>query len=190
MIKSETNLFFLEEAIDLYRSFWNKNWHGHKDKQECSFDGSSKDLDMLAYCEYELGFPEENYESAAIIWANVIQANSILDWGRDKKGNICLFYSGDEYSTFSLNIENYVSEFMYRNVSQFDNFYYLTEKVLIDIFITEASAEPYMKLIKIVKSSKEYSYSENLMYSIQEIYGFSSNKCIELAAIPAHGVSC
>jgi len=181
MIKNETNLQFLDEAITLYESFWEKNWHGHEEKQECNFDGSSKDLDMLGYCEYELGFPEENYDSAALIWANVIQTNSILDWGRDKKGNICLFYSGDKYSTFSINIENYVSEFMYRNISQFDNFYYLTEKVLIDIFMTEISAEPYKELLKIVKSSEDYSYSGSLIYSINEIYGPSSNKCIELA---------
>lgn len=183
MIKKETNLKFLDEAVNLYQSFWERNWRGHEYKQECNFDGSSKDLDMLGYCEYELGFPEEDYNSAALIWANVIQTNSILDWGRDKKGAVCLFYSGDKYSPFSIRIENYVSDFMYREISQFENFFLLTEKVLIDIFLTEISTEPYKKLIKIVKSFEDDSYSERLIYSIQEIYGFRSSKCDELANI-------
>ena len=54
MIENETDLKFLDEAVNLYKSFGERCQHGHEDKQECNFNGSSKDLDILAYCEYEL----------------------------------------------------------------------------------------------------------------------------------------
>lgn len=184
MLQKITDLSFLKEAIDLYGGFWERNWSGHENKQECLFDGSKQDLNMLAYCEYELGFPEEDYDNAALIWANVIYANSYLEWGCDQDRNIYLYHEENGDYTFAINVKSYVFGFMVSNVSQFDNFHFLTEKILIEMMLSnQHTINEYDELIKIIQEFGEYSYSESLIEAIGDIYKPSSKKCKELSKL-------
>ena len=175
------NEIFLQNAIKLYSEFWGRVWTGHAEKQECMFDGSSGDLGMLEYCEYEVGYPEENYDNAAIIWANVIKKNTILEWGEDKSGNIYLY--SDEYPKFFINVKEYVYGVVESDISQFESFSFLTEKVAIEMLIAKFSIEDISGLKNIVfeYSSQNWdSYSDRFMWSIRELYEESVSKIDKL----------
>lgn len=186
MIKPVSNYLFLVEAQDLYREFWDTAWQGHQDKQICNFDGSVDDLDMLGYCEYELGFPEENYSKAAIIWANVIRSNSVLDWGQNESGEIFLHAKEEHMFRYSLNIEAFVLNFIQSGISQFESFDFLTEKVLIEMFVAELSAADAQGLLSIVKArtaATDDTYSSRYAYAVREVYGEQSALCRELSNV-------
>lgn len=181
---------FLVEAQDLYRDFWDKAWQGHKDKQICNFDGTVEDLHMLGYCEYELGYPEDGYASAAIIWANVIRTNSVLDWGQNESGEIYL-HAEEEHIRYSLDIEAFVLNFIDSGVSQFEGFDFLTEKVLIEMFVADFSAEDVRGLLSIVQecaAATDDTYSARFASAVREIYGDQSKICKQLSDLLVENV--
>lgn len=164
------NKMFLEDAICLYRDFWDRAWEGHSYKQICNFDGSGDDLDMLNYCEYELGYPDKTYDSAAIIWGNVIEKNTKLKWGEDELGNIYLY---SEYPRFSINVKAYVHERINSDFSEFDcgSFSFLTEKIAIEMLMVNNSYEDIAALAEIVfQYSGDYLYSIYFMSAVCTLY--------------------
>ncbi len=169
MITPITDTTFLNESIKIYKDFLNSLKDGEGNKIICNFDGSIEDLHMLGYCEYEIGFPEEDYAHAAFIWANVIYTNSSLIWGQDKNKNIYLFSEND---SFAINIKSYVFDFMFGHTSQFYNFGYLTEKLYLEMSIAEFSFEELEKLLYVVKNISNHldSYSKELIYAIKDTY--------------------
>lgn len=186
MIEPVKEFNFLVEAQDLYREFWDRAWLGHEDKSICNFDGSSQDLDMLAYCEYELGFPEESYSNAAIIWGNVICRNSIAEWGRDSSGALHIFAHEEHVYRYAIHLQSYVHNFMDSGLSQFQSFEFLTEKVLIEMMLTDIPLDQVRDLHSIVKSNAEPnddSYSRRYIYALTEIYGPDSKMCTELSSL-------
>lgn len=170
---------FLEEAIELYKQFWTRAWRGHEDKQACSFDGSIDDLHMLNYCEYELGHPGPGYESAAIIWANVIVTNTVLSWGKDSVGNLVLFDGNDDYVKYSVDIIYFVTDLIESSLSQFDSFVMVTEKLAIDMImqnyeLTELNG--LKNLIQTLRNEGGDSYSERLIDAIGELWSIDESK--------------
>jgi len=164
--------FFLDDAIKLYRNFWDKCWQGHSNKQTCNFDGTIKDLEMLDYCEYELGHPDESYRAASIIWANVILTNSNLIWG-EKKAEVYLFSGENEYPSFEINVHKYVKGIIESDISQFESFSVLTEKLVIDMLMSGYDISNLRELQAIVYHytyQHSESYSENFVYALSELY--------------------
>ena len=131
-----------------------------------------QDLRMLDYCEYELGHPDETYKSASIIWANVILKNTDLLWG-EKNGEVYLFTGDQEYPKFDVNIYSFVKDIVDSGISQFDSFSVLTEKLLINMLMSEYQIENLGKLKSIVHEYTDEgsaSFSESIIYAVGEIY--------------------
>ncbi len=185
MIKEISNTSFLNKTINLYRDFWDKRWQGHENKQTCNFDGSMQDLRMLDYCEYELGHPDDSYKSASIIWANVIQKNTDLIWG-EENGELYLFTGDSEFPRFNVNIHRFVMNIINSDISQFHSFPVLTEKLLINMLMSEYQIENLDKLKSIVfqyTNECSASFSESFIYAVGEIYKDHKQNLKEL-----HGV--
>lgn len=164
--------FFLNDAITLYRKFWDECWHTHKNKQECNFDGSFMDLMMLDYCEYELGHPDDSYDTAAIIWANVIEKNSILIWG-EKNADVYLFTGEHQWPKFEVNVNQFVKSVVDSELSQFESFAVLTEKLIINMLISGFQIEDLRNLKKILDKyilKNSETYSEHIIQAIGELY--------------------
>ena len=180
-IKPIKNIEFLQNSICIYSDFWDLVWRGHDEKQACRFDGSSEDLDMLDYCEYEVGHPVENYDSAAIIWGNVIQKNTLLKWGEDENENIYLY--SDQYPRFSINVKEYVHGVIHSNISQFESFSILTEKIALEMLIAQFPYDDIADLSNIVFEFSVQggdSYSERMKWAIRELYKSKGDKIDEL----------
>ena len=172
MITKANNSEFLLDAIQLYKRHWELAWVGHSDQQECNFDGSILDIDMLGYCEYELGHPEENYKAASFIWGNVIQKHTNLEWGI-QNNQYFLFTDEDGYCNFNINVHSYIAEIINSNISQFESFSIATEKVALDMVLSNYPTDVILDLVTLVNSivnDCDTSYSEQVAYAASELF--------------------
>ncbi|PWQ93447.1 hypothetical protein DKT75_17615 [Leucothrix arctica] len=127
---------------------------------------------MLGYCEYELGHPDDSYEAASIIWANVILNNTDLLWG-EKKAEIYLFTDDKDYPTFEVNVHRYAKNMIDSGISQFDSFSFMTERLLIDMLLAGYQIEELQRLKSIVyecTNDNNGSYSERFITAAGELY--------------------
>ncbi|MHC4551914.1 MAG: hypothetical protein ACYSUT_03990 [Planctomycetota bacterium] len=118
----------IEKARDIYKKYTKTASDANMISSRIL--GSRDDIDMLDYCIYELGFPEDNYYYASFIWGNVLQKNMKLSWGTFNEQYVLYHENHFKYMIFPY---YRVIEAMNFPVPQFDKFSWLTEKTIWEI---------------------------------------------------------
>lgn len=163
---------FLEAAILCYRAFWERAWQGHSHPQTCHFNGGLGDLRMLAYCDYELGHPDATYQTAALLFANIIETNTDLCWGEDASGEYYLF-SAQSYPRFACRVSDFVMTLSHSGLSQFDSFEVLSEKILLELLMAGFERSQLTRLKAIVDACRadgSETYSEKMLEAIAGLF--------------------
>lgn len=120
----------LAEAVALYREFWDKlelNSRGW----DVRFDGAEADLKALGYCVYEVGFPDEDYRLAALIWAQAIVHLTEMRWLEPIAGQHAIGGPTDGYPRLVFFPHARLLEIAEGSYTQFDTFALLTDSLLL-----------------------------------------------------------
>lgn len=123
----------LHDAIATYSAFWAKlNLNSTVFKgSEVTFDGSPQDFDALAYCVYEVGFPEHDYLYASLIWAQAIVKNTEARWLQPVAGQYAIGGPEGTGSKTTFFPHTRLLEIVNGTYTQFDTFATLTDSFLL-----------------------------------------------------------
>ncbi|WP_035615260.1 hypothetical protein [Haloferula sp. BvORR071] len=146
----------LEEAVAIYRSFWSerglnsKGWNVH-------FDGSEADLQALYYCVYELGFPDDDYRLAALIWAQAMVHLTEIRWLEPIAGQFAIGGPTDGYPRLVFFPHTRLLEIAKGSHTQFDVFAFLTDSLLLQALRAEHEPSEIPKLCALSFGQDYYS---------------------------------
>lgn len=130
----------LEEALELYREFAKRTDLRTPAGTEIRFDGSADDLYGLDYCVYELGFPEEGYRSASLIWAHAIVNLTELHWMEAVGSEFAIGASYEGHANLVFFPHTRLLEVFARGFSQYEGFTVLKDHLLLHAL--DAEYEP------------------------------------------------
>ncbi|MEO5917581.1 MAG: hypothetical protein ABIS50_25350 [Luteolibacter sp.] len=152
----------LGDAISLYQDFWSKLKLNETtfSKNQILFDGSPKDLDALFYCVYEVGFPEEDYFGASLIWAQVMVNNTEARWLESIRNNIVIGGPDDDYPRLIFFPHARLVEIAKGSQTQFDVFAILTDQFLFQGVLSGYSPVDLTKLRDLTFSQAYANYSD------------------------------
>jgi len=140
-------------AKALYKEYWSQfdfsNYLPDWEPRRATFDGEVFDLDALAFCEYEVGFPDEDWSSAALIWAQVMVVSGEAQWLEPINGQIAICGPNSDYPWCVFFPVSRVSEMRLRQFPQFDRFATLTDLFVLQLLHVGYEVESIPKLCRI-----------------------------------------
>jgi hypothetical protein len=148
----------LDNAISLYAKFWSSMDLNSKmfEGREITFDGSLRDLEALFYCVYEVGFPEDDYYNASLIWAQVVVKNTEAQWLEPISGNIAIGGPDVDYPKLIFFPHTRLLEIAEGAYTQFDLFAFLTDHLLFHAALSGYTIHDLPKLYE-MSFSQDYS---------------------------------
>lgn len=147
----------LQTSVATYRIFWGSlNFSGVDwDPGETKFDGGVADLEALAFCEYEVGFPEEDLSLASLIWGQVMVVSGEATWLDLIDGQIAIGGPGSNYPPVVFFPYSRLTEIRLGTFQTYDWFATLTDLFLLQAFHAGYEAEDLPELCEI-SARQEY----------------------------------
>ena len=162
----------LEKAISVYSEFWsgmNLNLEPPFKDDEIKFDGSLRDLDALFYCEYEVGYPEDDYFYASLIWSQVMVNSTELRWLESISGNIAIGGPDTDYPKMIFFPHTRLLELaICSNTPQFDLFCVMTDQLLLQGVLAGYRINHLPKLYELC-FSQQYSSGSGLSFTFNTL---------------------
>ena len=155
----------LEEAVTAYRAFWQKlgmnarGWDVH-------FDGSEADLGALFYCVYEVGFPDDDYRHAALIWAQAMVNLTEIRWLERVAGQIAIGGPTDGYPRLVFFPHTRLLEIAEGSHTQFDVFAFLTDSLLLQALCAGHDYPEIPKLCALAFGQDSYSGAGSTFHNL------------------------